>query len=111
MKLSIFEELTPMAHVLIVEDEPDVAVLYSSILTQYGHIISEANNGQDALALLANPNYYPNVAIIDINLKVGMSGFGVIDVIREDPRLQNCKILVVTANDWNRDYAFQHGVD
>ncbi|HBT8212546.1 TPA: response regulator, partial [Klebsiella pneumoniae] len=41
-------------HVLIVEDSLVYRRLLSRMLTQWGYIVSEAENGVDALAILEN---------------------------------------------------------
>ncbi|MFT4720755.1 MAG: signal transduction histidine kinase [Candidatus Azotimanducaceae bacterium] len=46
------EQITGTEHVLIVDDEPDIILLSSRILTQQGYRVSQANSGAEALTLL-----------------------------------------------------------
>ena len=54
-------------HVLIVEDSLVYRRLLSRMLTQWGYIVSEAENGVDALAILGDKATKPIVVRLDGN--------------------------------------------
>jgi len=65
------KQFTGTEHVLVVDDEPDLILLSSKILTQQGYRVSPAKSGAEALALL-NENTI-NLMISDI-LMPNMNG-------------------------------------
>ncbi len=77
-----------MATILIVDDHPTMRFLLKSILTNEGHAVLEAHNGQAALASLADS---PEVALLvtDVDMPV-MNGLELLCALtfREDlPKL------------------------
>lgn len=55
-----------MAHVLVVDDEPEIVKLVTRILEGRGHTITIARDGQEALDAIAAER--PDVVVIDLNL-------------------------------------------
>ena len=55
-----------MAHILVVDDEPEIVKLVSRILEGRGHTITIARDGQEALDAIAAER--PDVVVIDLNL-------------------------------------------
>ena len=52
------------AHVLVVDDDPDIRGLVKELLERQGYGVSEAANGKDALrSLYATP---PDVVLLDV---------------------------------------------
>ncbi len=60
------------------------ATSLSMLLELDGHEVKTANDGPEALAVLAD--FVPDYALIDIGLPHGMSGYDVARQIREQPR-------------------------
>ena len=62
-----------MSHILIVEDDTDLAMLVTLHLRQAGHDVQRAESGQAALAALAN--FKPDLVLLDLLLPdvVGLS--------------------------------------
>ncbi|MGQ4554367.1 response regulator [Halobellus sp. GM3] len=79
-------------HVLIVDDEPDLADLYASWL-EAEHIVQTANDGTSALELLDES---VDVVLLDRRMP-GMSGDEVLERIRE--RYPDCTVAMITAVD------------
>jgi DNA-binding response OmpR family regulator len=90
--------ITPVARVLLVEDDRDIAEPLVRALAREGYDVSEAGDGMVALdAVLGAP---PDLIILDIGLP-GMSGLDVCRHVREArPQLP---ILVLTARDGEQD--------
>ena len=80
--------------ILIVEDEPGVAVAIQFLMEQQGHNVLIAERGEDALDLVYK--YKPDLVLLDIMLP-GISGWEGFEIIRLNPDYRNVKIVFLTA--------------
>jgi DNA-binding response OmpR family regulator len=80
--------------VLIVDDEPNIVESLEFLMRSGGFEVRSARNGDDALQVAAEFN--PDVLLLDVMLP-GRSGFEVCRQIRADPRLQEIRIVMLTA--------------
>jgi len=80
--------------ILIVEDEPGVAVAIQFLMEQQGYNVLAAERGEDALDLIYK--YKPDLVLLDIMLP-GISGWEVCEIIRLNPDFRNVKIVFLTA--------------
>ena len=80
--------------ILIVDDEPGVAVAIQFLMEQQGHRVMVAQRGEDALDLIYK--YKPDLILLDIMLP-GISGWEVCEIIRLNPDYRNIKIVFLTA--------------
>ena len=80
--------------ILIVEDEPGVAVAIQYLMQQQGYNVLVAERGEDALDLIYK--YKPDLILLDIMLP-GISGWEVCEIIRLNPDYRNVKIVFLTA--------------
>ncbi|MGQ8365476.1 response regulator transcription factor [Glaciecola sp. 1036] len=96
-------------HILLVEDQIDIAKNIAQFLEQKGHILDFAHKGVQGLKL-ALDNYY-DVVILDLNLPT-MDGLEVCRHLREESTRQ-IPILMLTARDSIEDKVsgFSHGAD
>lgn len=90
-----------MAKVLVVDDEPSVAMLMRFILEKSGHTVAEARNGLEALgALGVEPEDssvdLPDLVLLDVMMPV-MDGLAAARAMSVHPRASKVPILVVTA--------------
>jgi len=81
--------------VLIINDDLDLLYLYGQILNRFVRLenILIANGGQEGIDLLAE--YIPSVIITSLGMAV--SGNDVIHYILSQPRLDDVKIIVLSA--------------
>ncbi len=80
------------ASILVVDDEPAMRLLVSSILKDQGHEVTTAANGEEALQLTARRHYH--LVITDLKMP-GMSGVDLLEHIkREDPETA---VILLTA--------------
>lgn len=84
--------------VLAVEDEPAMAMLLHSVLSEEGHQVTVAHRGDDGLSI-ARSNLF-DIIILDVMLP-GLDGFEVARRLRKD-HIQT-PILVLTARDAPED--------
>ena len=69
-----------MAHILLVEDHPDVREAVHDVLVQSGHSVQEAFDGEDAWPFIQNGCY--DLMITDIMMP-NKNGFDLINDVRK----------------------------
>ncbi len=87
-------------HVLLIEDEPNIAEALRYILTRDGWQVSMLADG--ALALRAVAEQAPDVVILDLMLP-GASGLDILRGLRADPATAALPVLMLTAKGQGRD--------
>lgn len=75
---------------MLVEDDTALAAVYRSRLELEGFEINEVNNGEDALS--AAMSYKPDLILLDAMMPK-ISGFDVLDILRNTPRRQTSASL------------------
>ena len=95
-----------MASILIVEDNPDIAMLYERILM--GHSTRIFQNTIDAKAHLETA--HPDLTILDFHLP-GESGIAVLDYIRSQERLKDTPVVGISADDLQKEQAKLRGIN
>lgn len=96
--------------ILLVEDDDALASVYQTRLEAEGFSIRRVPNGEDALA--AALEYKPDLILLDVMMPK-VSGFDVLDILRNTPETTNVKIIMLTAlsQDTDRERAESLGVD
>lgn len=83
-----------MARVLIIEDEPEIAMILKEVLTEEGYEVTAVSDGVSGLKHLRD---YPHPEIVLMDLFIpGISGKGVIEAMRTDPELMEIPVVVMT---------------
>lgn len=80
-----------MARILVVEDEPDIALALQVLLRRHGHDVAHVLDG--AAALRAAHASRPHLVILDIGLP-GMDGWEILDRLRD---FSDLPIMLLTA--------------
>ena len=80
--------------ILLVEDDMALSAVYRSRLEIEGFDVREANNGEDALS--ATVEYRPDLILLDVMMPK-ISGFDVLDILRNTPDTANVRIIMLTA--------------
>ena len=80
--------------ILVVEDQADNRQIIRDMLSSTDYEISEAENGEEALAAIAKQR--PDLILMDIQLPV-MDGYEATRRIKADPALQSIPIIAVTS--------------
>lgn len=91
-----------MAHVLVVEDDVDVAALLEAVLSRVGHEVDVAHDGGAGLS--AAQARHPDVVILDWMMPI-KTGIEVCSELRSDPRFAQTRILMLTARSSPQDVA------
>ncbi len=81
-------------HILIVEDHEDNRQILRDLLTSAGYAMSEAGDGEAALAAVQARR--PDLILMDIQLPL-LDGYEVTRRIKSDPDLQDIPIVVVSS--------------
>ncbi len=80
--------------ILLVEDDDSLANVYITRLEAEGFDIRRAANGEEALATALS--YKPDLVLLDVMMPK-VSGFDVLDILRNTPETANLKIIMLTA--------------
>jgi DNA-binding response OmpR family regulator len=80
--------------ILLVEDDDALASVYMMRLKAEGFNIRRVANGEDALA--AAKEHKPDLILLDVMMPK-VSGFDVLDILRNTPETANLKIIMLTA--------------
>jgi DNA-binding response OmpR family regulator len=87
-------------HVLLIEDEPNIAEAIRFILKRDGWVVTHASEGREALALIGATR--PDVLVLDVMLP-GRSGLEILAELRADPAHAALPVLMLTARGQGRD--------
>jgi len=80
--------------ILVVEDQEDNRQILRDLLSNVGYDMTEAGNGEEALAAVAARR--PDLILMDIQLPI-MDGYETTRRIKADPALKSIPIIVVTS--------------
>jgi len=83
-----------MKKILLVEDDDALANVYLMRLQAEGFAVQREANGEEALA--AARVYQPDLILLDAMMPK-VSGFDVLDILRNTPETANVKIIMLTA--------------
>lgn len=101
---------SPLKKILLVEDDDALANVYLMRLQAEGFDVRRVANGEDALA--AAREYKPNLILLDAMMPK-ISGFDVLDILRNTTETANIKIIMLTAlsQETDKERAQGLGVD
>lgn len=104
------QHTTKPKKVLIVEDDDSLANVYTTRLQAEGFDTQRVPNGEDALATTIA--YKPDLVLLDVMMPK-VSGFDVLDILRNTPETTNVKVIMLTAlsQDADKERAQSMGVD
>ena len=96
--------------ILFVEDDDALAGVYLVRLQAEGFEVRRVANGEEALA--AATEYKPDLILLDVMMPK-VSGFDVLDILRNTPETANLKVVMLTAlsQEADRKRAQELGVD
>lgn len=80
--------------ILLVEDDEALAAVYQSRLELEGFETLEVNNGEKALS--AAIEFKPDLVLLDVMMPK-ISGFDVLDILRNTPETANIRVIMLTA--------------
>jgi len=80
--------------ILLVEDDEALAGVYQARLELEGFEVRQVNNGEDALS--AALDFKPDLILLDAMMPK-ISGFDVLDILRNTPETANIRVIMLTA--------------
>lgn len=80
--------------ILLVEDDDTLAEVYRQRLELEGFDVRRSNNGESALSDAVE--YRPDLILLDVMIP-NLSGFDVLDILRNSPQSRNVYIIMLTA--------------
>ena len=80
--------------ILLVEDDTALAAVYRSRLELEGFEIREVNKGEDAISDAIA--FKPDLVLLDAMMPK-ISGFDVLDILRNTPETTNIRVIMLTA--------------
>lgn len=89
-----------MAKILLAEDEKQIGDMVAFKLTNSGHQVLRARDGEEALALATGER--PELILLDVMMPV-LNGFEVLRRLKADPVLSPIPVIMLTAKGRERD--------
>ncbi|MBU0663633.1 MAG: response regulator [Proteobacteria bacterium] len=80
--------------ILVVEDNEKNMILMRDVLQYYGYVVITALNGEEGVHMARE--HQPDLTFMDIQMPV-MDGYTAIKIVRNDPDLQDMKIVALTS--------------
>ena len=81
--------------VLLVEDNEDNRIVYSTILRHFGYQVTEALNGEEGIAKARAER--PDLILMDISIPI-IDGWEATQVLKHDPATNEIPIIALTAH-------------
>jgi CheY-like chemotaxis protein len=91
-----------VARVLVVDDEPDIALIVRVTLESDGHDVDVASDGESALSMVDEGAY--DAVLLDVTMP-GMDGFDVLTALKSDPEptVSSIPVIMLTARTGDMD--------
>jgi DNA-binding response OmpR family regulator len=86
--------------ILIVDDEPNIALALEFLMEKQGFEVKKALNGSEALKVL--DDFPAQLVVLDVMMP-GMDGFEVARRIRQNEKLEDVRIIFLTAKGTESD--------
>lgn len=91
-----------MSKIMIVEDDVSLAEIYTARFAAEGFDVVTAHDGEEALSMAVKEK--PDLMILDIMMPK-ISGFDVLDILRQTPETAQTKVIMMTALSQDTDRA------
>ncbi|OGL34519.1 hypothetical protein A3F64_02410 [Candidatus Saccharibacteria bacterium RIFCSPHIGHO2_12_FULL_42_8] len=86
--------------ILLVEDDTNLAAVYKGRLELEGFEVIVVNNGEEALSSAVKSK--PDLVLLDAMMPK-ISGFDVLDILRNTPETANIRVIMLTALSQEKD--------
>ncbi|MDB5185783.1 MAG: chemotaxis protein CheY [Candidatus Saccharibacteria bacterium] len=108
--MSLMDQTGTAKKILLVEDDDALANVYLTRLQAEGFDVRRVPNGEDALAMAIQ--FKPDLILLDVMMPK-VSGFDVLDILRNTPDTADVKVIMLTAlsQDTDKERAESLGVN
>jgi len=86
--------------IIVVEDEPDTAEMFGEMMLLIGYRVLKAYGGASAIGMLSQE--IPHAVVLDLMMP-DLSGLEVLTYIRQDERLKDVPVIIVSAKSMPTD--------
>ncbi len=99
-----------MSRILVVEDSPTVLYMVSRMLTEGGHQVLTAKDGEEAMSLVAQE--HPSLVLLDVILPK-LNGYQVCRRMKSTPATAQIPVIMITSKnrDNDRRWGLEQGAD
>ncbi len=99
-----------MSRILVVEDSPTVLYTVSRMLTEGGHQVLTATDGEEAMSLAVQER--PNLVLLDVILPK-LNGYQVCRRMKSTPATAQIPVIMITSKtkDSDRRWGLEQGAD
>lgn len=94
--------MSEQKRILLVEDNESISKLVKYKLEKDGYVVDIRENGIDGLHAIMESSY--DLIILDVMMP-GMSGFEVLQQVRETEKLKTAKVMMLTSKSREEDLA------
>ena len=91
--------------ILLADDDPDYVEINKTILEANGYVVEEAYTSSEAIAKIRSQKY--DLVILDLIMEEKDAGFTVAYAIREDPKLKDVPILMLSSAEQQTGFSFK----
>jgi len=99
--------------ILLIEDDVIEVMKFKRTITtlNLSHKIVEANNGLQALDILNNKDYLPNIILLDLNMPM-LNGVDFLTIIKNDKTLKYIPTIIFTTSNNEKDFkeCYKNGI-
>jgi CheY-like chemotaxis protein len=90
--------------ILLIEDDTiELMKLNRAMLSlNMSHKVTEVNNGEDALELLLNEEYYPDIILLDLNMPK-INGIEFLSILKTNESLKFIPTIILTTSSNKKD--------
>ena len=91
-------------NILLIEDDTIEVMKFNRVLNTLGlnHKIIEANNGEEALAILKVKEIIPDIIILDLNMPK-INGIEFLQILKADDYLKYIPAIILTTSNNHKD--------
>ncbi len=101
-----FNSLTmnKLLNILFIEDDLIEVMKFNRVLKalDLNHRLVEANNGEEALAILRQKEIIPDIILLDLNMPK-LNGIGFLKILKNDDYLKQIPTIIFTTSNNHRD--------
>jgi len=98
------KQMRRLLSLLLIEDDAIEVMKFNRVLSTMDsqHRIIEANNGEEALAILENKETIPDIIILDLNMPK-INGIEFLGILKADENLKYIPTIILTTSNNRKD--------